>query len=223
MKEDFRSSRSVEKTRGEVLTVTKTAKPEILKAFYHSTCGGFTEVPEKVWGKAFPGFKRPVACHYCATSPRYHWDFEFTGSEMALLLIEGAKKENGLKGWSSDWREALLRGQLVQLQVNHPPTQGLPRATDVDSVWKLSDRLVQLKIPASRFREWLGPGKLRSTAFQIVSAQSPQGTRWHFEGRGNGHGVGMCQWGAKVMGEKGFRTADILKYYYPDASLRKLW
>jgi SpoIID/LytB domain protein len=35
--------------------------------------------------------------------------------------------------------------------------------------------------------------------------------------------VGMCQWGAKVMGEKGFKMAEILKFYYPDAILQKMW
>jgi peptidoglycan hydrolase-like amidase len=33
----------------------------------------------------------------------------------------------------------------------------------------------------------------------------------------------MCQYGAKNMGERGFRTAGILKHYYPGAVLRKLW
>ncbi len=60
----------------------------------------------------------------------------------------------------------------------------------------------------------------RSTAFQVRSLGEKG---WRFEGKGSGHGVGLCQWGAKVMGEKGLKSDRILRFYYPDAVLRKLW
>jgi stage II sporulation protein D len=43
-----------------------------------------------------------------------------------------------------------------------------------------------------------------------------------FSGRGNGHGVGMCQWGAKEMAEKGHDFKSILSHYYPGTSLMRL-
>src|SRR5579885_2227232 len=49
IREDFRASRAVEKTRGVILAVNEGGAYIPLKAFYHSTCGGVTELPEKVW------------------------------------------------------------------------------------------------------------------------------------------------------------------------------
>jgi stage II sporulation protein D len=39
-------------------------------------------------------------------------------------------------------------------------------------------------------------------------------TRFIFNGRGWGHGLGMSQWGAKGMAEAGYSYIDILQYYY---------
>ena len=49
-----------------------------------------------------------------------------------------------------------------------------------------------------------------------------QGERFLFKGRGWGHGVGLCQFGAKRMAELGYRYQDILRYYYPDSEIRNL-
>jgi stage II sporulation protein D len=91
-------------------------------------------------------------------------------------------------------------------------------------VWRTSDdKRALLAAPAGRVRNWLGPLNFRSTSFHASPFLKGLAKMWHFEGKGNGHGVGMCQWGAKVMGEMGYSSAAILKHYYPDAVLRKLW
>jgi len=51
------------------------------------------------------------------------------------------------------------------------------------------------------------------TAGEIVS----------FYGRGWGHGVGMSQWGAKAMAERGWSARQILNHYYPDTEISKLY
>ena len=43
-----------------------------------------------------------------------------------------------------------------------------------------------------------------------------------FSGRGAGHGVGLCQWGAKELARKGFDFKAILAYYYPGTVLARL-
>ena len=40
-----------------------------------------------------------------------------------------------------------------------------------------------------------------------------------FTGTGSGHGVGLCQWGARLQAEKGRRYEKILDYYFPGATL----
>jgi len=41
----------------------------------------------------------------------------------------------------------------------------------------------------------------------------------YFEGYGWGHGVGLCQWGAKGMAEEGYTYQEILRYYYPGSTI----
>jgi len=73
------------------------------------------------------------------------------------------------------------------------------------------------KAPAYAFRSAVGASKLLSTNFTAKR----RGRSFVFEGRGHGHGVGLCQWGAQGMAQSGKNWQEILKYYYPGASLRK--
>ena len=117
-------------------------------------------------------------------------------------------------GWPRD-----LRGHLTSLQVGSYDNSGR-----VSQVWVyFSGSSQPFPVSGPKFREIMGSAKFKSAAFQVHSEYGLGGLSWHFTGRGNGHGVGMCQWGAKVMGERGYKTAAILHFYYPDATLRKLW
>ena len=217
LREDYHSSRAVEKTRGLVLTLGASSYP--IKAFYHSTCGGQTELPQHVWGRPYPGLRRSVRCSYCRESPRFHWVLSLTRAEISAAIQNGAKTGSIPKGWPSNWREVLVEGKLLDLRFSHKDPEN--RVSNVTTVWAHGRGIVDLKVGAPLFREWIGPTKLRSTSFDAVP--NSHNSSWHFSGLGNGHGVGMCQWGAKVMGEKGYKMQEILKAYYPDATLRKLW
>jgi stage II sporulation protein D len=217
-REDFRASRTVEKTRGMVLTLrdAKSAKAVPLKAFYHSTCGGRTELPEKVWGAPHPGFKRRVDCPFCIRSPRYQWDLELTTHDL-LAAIQSGVDEGGLpKGWPANSKSVVRSWRLADIRIQEREN----RVNQVILSWSKGDQQVELSVSGSKFRSWIGAAKVLSTAFHISPGA---GGVWRFAGRGYGHGVGLCQWGAKVMGVKGYSMASILKHYYPDALLRKLW
>ena len=71
---------------------------------------------------------------------------------------------------------------------------------------------------ANEFRLAVGSDRMRSTRVRIQRA----GDDFIFEGGGWGHGVGMCQFGAKHLAEIGYRYKDILRYYYPASELRNL-
>jgi stage II sporulation protein D len=220
LKEDFRSSRAVEKTRGVILAVNEHGSYQPLKAFYHSTCGGTTELPERVWGTHYPGFKK-VKCPFCTTSPRFSWALDLSSREIASRITAGAAREAGALGWPSDWKRLLARADLAELDTDEPAEGG--RSSRVMMLWKDGTRSAELIAPASRMRLWLGAAEFRSTSFHASPMLKGQARLWHFEGRGNGHGVGLCQWGAKVMSEQGYTASAILKQYYPEAVLRKLW
>ncbi|MGK5087763.1 SpoIID/LytB domain-containing protein [Bdellovibrionota bacterium FG-2] len=220
IKEDFRASKSVARTRGWILTESRASATPI-KAFYHSTCGGGTDTPERVWGERYPGFKRGVSCGYCTSSPQFRWNFELRASDVVAGFRRGVAIDGAAGGWRKDWSAILKLGRLGDLQVLGDSRSG--RATKVRTFWR--DALggwAELSVSSARFRGWMGSERLKSTGFQVSPLMGTAGV-WRVEGRGFGHGVGMCQYGAKTMGEKGFNVSSILRYYYPDAELRKLW
>jgi stage II sporulation protein D len=61
----------------------------------------------------------------------------------------------------------------------------------------------------------LGPSVVKSTRFVVDHIAGS----FRFFGTGYGHGVGMSQWGAYAMAQKGAGYRDILEYYYPGTEL----
>ena len=92
-----------------------------------------------------------------------------------------------------------------------------------------SGRIYRLKIVGSKrtmivgkeleIRKWLSRSHLYSSAF--VVERTLHGFRLH--GAGWGHGVGLCQIGAAVMGERGFNYRQILSHYFKDAEIRSIY
>lgn len=66
----------------------------------------------------------------------------------------------------------------------------------------------------ARFAGW---ATLKSSCFQVRR----EGTDFVFSGSGLGHGVGLCQWGAKGMAEQGKDFREILGYYFPGTGVTK--
>ena len=100
-----------------------------------------------------------------------------------------------------------------------------------------SGRITRLKIIGSKctlvvgkeleIRRILSESHLKSSAFEVSymdasGAQVDAASHWtrlRLEGRGWGHGVGLCQIGAAVMASKGYTYKQILEHYYPHATL----
>jgi stage II sporulation protein D len=76
-----------------------------------------------------------------------------------------------------------------------------------------------IKLSAEAFRQTLGPNRLKSACFSATVG--PQTTV--FRGRGYGHGVGLCQWGAHGLARTGKGWQDLLHTYYPGATICKAW
>jgi stage II sporulation protein D len=73
-------------------------------------------------------------------------------------------------------------------------------------------------VTGDQFRKAIGYGVIKSTNFTIKIINGDA----YFAGLGNGHGVGLCQWGAKQRALDGFGYTEILSYYYPGTELTKL-
>lgn len=190
--EDSRARRAVLETEGGVLTYGGA----IIQSFYHSSCGGRTESSENVWGASLP-YLKGVTCQYCLTSPTATaWECKLSLKELEERLRSAGHKVHGLY----DIKPGLLNshGRLKQV---------------VLSVSKGS-----VSISGEQFRKAVGYGVIKSTRFTIKNSKN----EISFSGSGNGHGVGLCQWGAKQRALDGFAHNEILSYYYPGTELKKL-
>ena len=98
----------------------------------------------------------------------------------------------------------------------------------------VSGRLIRLKIVGDKrtmtigkeleIRRTLSPSHLYSSAFVVERNADDNGNvRFTLHGAGWGHGVGLCQIGAAVMGAKGYNYREILMHYFVDAEIKKLY
>jgi SpoIID/LytB domain protein len=95
--------------------------------------------------------------------------------------------------------------------------------------------LIELKIVGTKetvivgkeleIRKWLSNSHLYSSAFVVdkseVKNEIPQ--KFALIGSGWGHGVGLCQIGAAVMGERGYNYKEILLHYFRGAELKRIY
>lgn len=139
------------------------------------------------------------------TTHFYRWKVEYSQEELSALILK---------------RSGIDYGQIIDLIP-------IERGT--------SARLVKLKIVGSKktftigkeleIRRTLSLSHLYSSAFVVDKAEMKEGIPGKFilTGAGWGHGVGLCQIGAAVMGEQGYSYDEILLHYYIDATLQKLY
>jgi stage II sporulation protein D len=183
---------AVKETEGMILL---SSTGETLKAFYHSDCGGKTSNAKDIWGA---GTSTGVAVDsFCQTPGRHDWKLELSRQEISQKLARHFKKDFGILQMFS-----LIRPQSDE------------RVQKMELQWESGEKT---KISAHEFRAALGFDQLRSTLFEAQK----NGDLFQFTGRGYGHGVGMCQWGARAMGKLGKSHEEILGHYYPQAELRR--
>ena len=203
---------AIEATRGLVLTY----EGRICDARFSKCCGGTTEVFESCWENIRHPYLVAKEDPYCNTKDKrilsqvlnnydqetvdfYRWEVTYTTDELSELV----KRKSGI-----DF------GRILDLV---PMERGA------------SGRIITLKIIGEKrtltvgkeleIRKWLSESHLYSSAFEVEKAAD--GFTLH--GKGWGHGVGLCQIGAAVMGDQGIPYDEILTFYYPHAELTKKW
>jgi len=165
----------------------------VIQAFYHANSGGRTEASQNVWGIALP-YLQGVECQYGLTSTTSSWE-----QSLPLSKIEAALKSFKIYG---------LTDIKPGPRNNRGRLKNLVLVTERGNVTLL----------ATKFRMAVGSTVIKSTNFTV----RVDGGTAYFTGSGYGHGVGLCQYGAKQRALDGFRYNEILSYYYPGAKLSKL-
>lgn len=236
-----RPEEAVRRTRGIVVT----HEGSVCDARYAKACGGLTEEFGTAWAdKKVPYLKsisdapdrydpvrseaaasawiRSAPGAYCGTTDRsllekvlpdfdqetkgfFRWTVEYTNGELAEILRE----KSGIDFGTVRAVEPVLRGP--------------------------SGRISRLRIVGSKrsivvgkeleIRRWLSRNHLYSSAFVVETGSNDRGGGPDFvlRGAGWGHGVGLCQIGAAVMATRGFSAEEILKHYFTDTDIGRVY
>lgn len=204
---------AVDATRGMVLTYGD----EICDARFSKCCGGRSETFGNCWEDASHPYLEAVDDPFCDT----------TDTEILDQVLNGYDREApDFYRWEAAYTPAELSGLIARrsgvdfgdIEELRPLTRGQ------------SGRIVRLLVRGSRrtmvvgkeleIRRWLSESHLRSSNFEVT--RDADG-RFILRGRGWGHGVGLCQIGAAVMGAKGYSAREILQHYFPKSILTKIY
>jgi stage II sporulation protein D len=192
-RESALGSRAVHETTGEVLQ----GAGRVVTGYYHSTCGGRTVPPSSVF-ELLPGVEDvAVPCPDCRHAPFYRWERHFAAADVVAAL-------------------GLPPAPLESVEVVTEPRSGRAESVGVRAGG------VELTLTGGAFRERLSEG--RPLAGQLLStrfdgAPRLEGDTLIVAGRGWGHGVGMCQYGAAGFARRGADHRAILRRYYPGAEI----
>ena len=199
------SRRAIEVTRGIVLATDEGGPKRIFEAFYHSTCDGRTVPAYTEWPRA-PRI-RPlggVVCPWCAKSPGYEWARRIGSQTLARLLQPQDAKLKAMKNITKAWVDK----------------DSLTATGNVKGVWITPDRGGNYLVKTSAFKDCFPAGqRILSDRFSV----SMVGSEVVVSGRGHGHAVGMCQYGAEEMANQGRRAEQILGFYFPGSILDKVY
>jgi len=188
------SDEAVKATRGEELLYM--GRP--ISAVFHSCCGGRTDDARDVWRSDGKPYLRGVSSPWCREeSPNYQWVAKISDKDMAERLAAAGHD----------------LGKVESIRIVSRTRAG--RAYEV----RVTGTRGATTFQANAFRLIVGPKSLRSTFWSGLSHGDGE---WRFHGKGWGHGVGLCQWCAKVMAGKGRRYKEILTYFYRNTKVKKL-
>ncbi|MBQ0073391.1 MAG: DUF4922 domain-containing protein [Prevotella sp.] len=210
---------AVKATRGQVLAY----EGEICDARFSKCCGGITEEYKYCWENINKPYLTSVNDPYCNTQDRktlsevlndydqetvdfHDWFINYTQEELSSLISEKLKMDFG-RIMSLEALEKGKSGRISLLKiVGEKKTFSIGKELEI--------------------RKALSKTHLYSSAFTVAtSGKDADGypKRFILNGKGWGHGVGLCQIGAAVMGAKGIAYNDILAHYYRGSQIEKAY
>ena len=212
--ETVKINRAVKSTNSLVLFY----KDQLIDAVFHSSSGGRTESSGQVWKYQLPYLKSVI--DYDHNSTKYRWTNKFTSAELekifpdlggvnSIHIIDRSNTDRVLKiilyGTN---RNKIISGKNLRKKLKLLSTKfefdlkfNPSDSTNVDNKLNFDNKLVNDFAPQ--------PLPLIPEEFFLL-----------VRGFGAGHGVGMSQWGAKAMAERGSSFRKILKHYYTGVQIK---
>ena len=223
---------AIRATRGIVLSY----EGEVCDARFSKCCGGKTELYESCWDDTphpylsvvddpfcntnDPKILSEVLNHYDQSTDFYRWTVQYTQAELSELV----RRRSGF-----DYGDIIdlipiergPSGRIVRLQI-----VGTKATRIIGKELEIRRTLSETHLYSSAFEVTKAPstppeGELTNSAMTESPSSGGVGEAPSFilHGSGWGHGVGLCQIGAAVMGAKGYNYKEILHHYYPEATL----
>lgn len=220
---------AIQQACDDTLGYVLVANDDVVNGVYHNVCGGVTAAAEDVWDGGPVAGLTPVFDVLRGSQPNLQTE------TAAAAFISGSGNDcfcnpanpnyaNYAKKyfrWSktltaSEAGKAAGIGTLTDIQVVERRPSGRVRKLRVAGTG--GSKIIEKELPIRNvFDLWSGlfvlevdgaPGQIRSVTFR---------------GAGNGHGVGLCQHGARELARRGARFDQILGHYYPTATIRKVY
>ncbi|MDH7570716.1 MAG: SpoIID/LytB domain-containing protein, partial [Armatimonadota bacterium] len=229
------SDQAVCETAGRVLM----AAGKVFPAYFHASCGGATDAAAAVWGgPAQPGCAAGVwdsptsPClnltaeggvlgllagtveFFCAAAPDYRWSIQRTRGELERTFARALPLLLGRRAPLGELRDLITGGRTSGGRLTLLVVEGS------EGVYPVRGEEIRWLFGSGR----AGEGGLPGRRFVVVPERDPLApdgppVAYRFVGTGNGHGVGLCQWGAMGMARRGERAEEILRHYFPGATL----
>ncbi len=234
-KKTQKSSKAVKDCAGEVLTF----KGQIIEAVYSSNSGGHTENIEDIWESPSMAYFKGVLD--IANAEKYQ---KFSNLKDESVFEEWVNsppsdlyshsEQKGMPNWAKKyfrWEKSFSGIELTSI-INKKTKIG--KVKDIKLGTRgVGGRLKSITITGDKDsttirRELpirIALGSLNSAAFRIKSVQKSGGyiDSITFEGAGWGHGVGMCQMGARIRAVKGQTYKQILSAYFPNTKIQNIY
>lgn len=192
--ESTKSRELVRATAGIVCTY----RNKLFTTYYSAVCGGSTVRGDSVFEDAVAPMQS-VKCDWCKEAKLYRWETSLPKAQFEQAVRTHLKSKS------------ISFGNIVSVTPVSKADGGLP-------YYLVSDGRNSHEIAGTTLRVSLPAGTLQSPHFTArVTA-----TEVLFSGRGHGHTVGLCQWGANGLGKAGRTSPQILSHYYPGVKLVRL-
>ncbi len=210
------SLEAVRRTAGMVMVWESRVVP----AYYSSTCGGrpanATDAISPIEFNAIAPLSvgADSARDCCKGAPAWRW-------KLSLPTNETAKR---VAGWARTDRPAMARIDGIRaIEVSQTNAAGRPLT------FRVSDSKGQVfDVPAERMRwalnaDVFGLPDVRTRVKSADFSAQVTAISINLEGRGYGHGVGLCQYGAEALSKRGQTWQEILSRYYPGATVQQTY
>ncbi|MCJ7544345.1 MAG: SpoIID/LytB domain-containing protein [Phycisphaerae bacterium] len=197
---------AVQATHGQVLTFGLSGQERIFMAQYSACCGGTVNAASVI--RDAPGIaplEGGQACTDCRYCPRYRWG-----------PVRVAKNDI-YRAAAAAYPAVTSLGSLASIKTVAVTAYDRPVWLDLVGANGRSVRLRAEDLRLALLRGGAGGSRqLNSMNCRIVDAG---GAVEFTDGRGFGHGVGLCQWGAQAKADQGWTAEEILGFYYPGATI----